>query len=371
MGTVTLDRGLTFVAPRKAWAWGLGIVGFAFLVGCSSDAGLAREAENSTTVSLESDAPQVLATVGGADVTMDDIRARVGETLDQIETRYQLDRAKTVETTLQEVLRDRVLLAEARKQGTTVEAMIASEAGGNLTPTDIEVSAWYAENRARVGGRALAQVRAQIVQYLTAQKREEAQAALQQRLNEQYGVEVFLKKFRLAFDDAHAPVSGPDDAPVTLVEFSDFECPYCGGFFPTLQQIKANYADRVRVVYRQFPLTNLHPNAFKAAEASMCADAQGHFWELHDLMFQEQNRLSVRDLKEKAGRLGLDQEEFDQCLDSGRFVELIQQDFAEGKRVGVTGTPALFLNGVPVEGGAVGYSVLQNLIEQELKRLER
>jgi protein-disulfide isomerase len=326
----------------------------------SSDDGIAQTAE-----------PDVLATVAGEDITMEDIRSRVGPTLDQLETKYMLERSQSVETTLQAIIRDRVLLAEARDQGTTVEAMIIAEAGGSLTPTDVEVSAWYAENQPRLGGRSLEEVQPQIVQYLQAQKRQDAQIRLQERLNEEYGVEVFLERFRLTFDHTGSPSFGPDDAPVTLVEFSDFECPFCARFFPTLQQVKASYPERVRIVYRQFPLTNLHPNAFKAAEASLCAHDQGSFWEMHDLLFQEQASLTVRDLKEKAGRLGLDQDAFDQCLDTGQKVAQVQEDFAEGQRVGANGTPALFLNGVPVEGGAVGFEVLEPLIEQELVRLER
>ena len=161
---------------------------------------------------------------------------------------------------------------------------------------------------------------------------------------------------------------GAAGAPVTLVEFSDFDCPFCGRFHPTLKQLSQKFGDKLRVVYRQYPITSLHPNAFKAAEASLCAHDQDKFWEMHDVMFQEQGRLSIRELKEKAGRIGLDAKKFDGCLDSGRYTGKVQDDLGEGGRVGVTGTPALFVNGVPVEGGAVSIEVISKLIEKELAK---
>ena len=121
-------------------------------------------------------------------------------------------------------------------------------------------------------------------------------------------------------------------------------------------------------MYRQYPIASLHANAIKAAEASLCAHDQGKFWEAHDLMFQEQNRLTVRELKVMASRLGLKQQEFDQCLDTGRYTEKVQNDIAAAARVGATGTPALFVNGIPVEGGAVPYETVARVIDAELAR---
>ena len=174
----------------------------------------------------------------------------------------------------------------------------------------------------------------------------------------------------IEIDIAGAPSRGSQMATVTIVEFSDFECPFCGRFFPTLKQIKDTYGDRIQIVYRQFPLPNLHPSAFKAAEASLCANEQGEFWAFHDLLFQEQSRLAVRDLKEKAGRLGLNQRKFDNCLDTGRYVQQVQDDMAAGRTAGVTGTPALFVNGIPIKGGAVDFEVVAEVLDQELQRAE-
>lgn len=184
-------------------------------------------------------------------------------------------------------------------------------------------------------------------------------------------VDIMVDPYRVDFDNAGQPVFGPADAAITLVEFSDFECPYCGGFAATLDQIKETYAGQIRLIYRQFPLREIHPNAQKAAEASLCANEQGQFWELHDAMFAEQAMLGEGDLKRKAGRLGLDQAAFDACLDSGKFVEQVAADMMVGQRLGIDGTPAVFVNGRPLVGGAVPYEMIAELIDDELERQSR
>ena len=312
--------------------------------------------------------PEVLATVDGEDITLADVRARVGERLDQLDNSYLSNRHNLIEEALQQMLQDRLLGAEARRRGININELVAEQTGGSLTITDAEIEAWYAANQSRVRG-SVDQIRDQIVELLQNQRREQAVEALQDSLEAQHEVSYHLDPFRVALDNTGAPAKGPEDAPITLVEFSDFECPFCKRFAPTLGLLEETYGDRLRIVYRQFPLVNLHPAAFKAAEASLCAADQESFWELHDLMFQESDRLTVRDLKEKAGRLGLDQQAFDTCLDTGRYVEQVQNDLAAGRAIGVTGTPTLYVNGIPVEGGAVPFETVAGVIDEELKRL--
>jgi len=318
----------------------------------------------------EGDLPDVLATVDGQDITMADVRARAGDGIDRLTIDYRRARSELVGNTLDQILHDRVLLAEARKQGRSIEELIEAEAGPSLDPTDVEVSAWYDENKARLGGRRLDEIRPQIASYLRQQRHDAASERLWRRLEEERDVTVFFEPYRVPLHNEGAPASGPDDAAVTMTEFSDFQCPYCGRFFETLKQLEQEFGDDLRIVFRQFPL-NIHPYAQKAAEASLCAQDQGKFWEMHDLLFEEQDRLSVRDLKEKALRLGMDPDEFGDCLDSGKHVERIQEDQKEGTRVGVTGTPAIFLNGVPMSGGAVSYDVAAEAIREAIDRAGR
>jgi predicted DsbA family dithiol-disulfide isomerase len=339
------------------------------LPSCGGNPGSEAGASSASNAAADpADIPAVLATVDGEDITMDDVRARIGESLEAMDMRYRRERHTNIQNTLDQILQERVLLAEARSKDMTVDELVEEAAGGALDPSDEEISAFYNANRSRMGGRTLDQIRPQIAQFLRTQRSQAAARALQDSLSEAKGVRVFLDRFRLEFDNEGAPALGRTDAPVTLVEFSDFECPYCGQFFPTLKRLESNYGDQLRIVYRQFPLPSLHPNAFKAAEASLCAHEQDRFWDMHDLLFTEQDRLTVRDLKEKAGRLGLDQAEFDACLDTSRYTEQIQEDQREGRLAGINGTPALFLNGIPVEGGAVSYDVAAAAIEAELER---
>ncbi|HJX60961.1 MAG TPA: DsbA family protein [Dehalococcoidia bacterium] len=147
------------------------------------------------------------------------------------------------------------------------------------------------------------------------------------------------------------PAWGPEDAPVTIIEFSDFQCPFCSRFFTeTYPQIRQEYEGQVRFVYRDFPLTSLHENAQKAGEAGECADEQGKFWDYHDTLFNNASALDDASLKGYASQLGLDSGTFDQCLDSGKYTEEVQKDYQEGISYGVTGTPAFFINGVTLIG---------------------
>jgi protein-disulfide isomerase len=161
------------------------------------------------------------------------------------------------------------------------------------------------------------------------------------------------------------PFFGPEDAAVTIIEYSDFQCPYCANAVPILSQIKAEYGDSVRFVFKDFPLS-FHQNAQKAAEAGQCANDQGMFWELHDKMFANQGSIDVGSIKGYAASLGLDTSQFNACLDSGKYASEVQQDFSEGKAAGVSGTPTFFINGKKIVG-AQPFSAFKQIIEQELE----
>ena len=164
-------------------------------------------------------------------------------------------------------------------------------------------------------------------------------------------------------------VRGNFDAPVTIVEFSDFECPYCERHYGTLQQVLKDYGDKVRLVYKHFPLS-FHPQAEKAAEATECASEQGKFWEMHDKIFENQALLQggVTQLKAWAQDLKLNTGAFNTCLDSGKMAQMIAQDQQEGSTKGVDGTPGTFINGQFVEGGAIPYTSFKLLIDAALAK---
>lgn len=165
------------------------------------------------------------------------------------------------------------------------------------------------------------------------------------------------------------PVLGAADAPVTIVEFSDFQCPYCASFrTQTFEQIKSEYIDtgKVKFVYRDFPL-DFHSEAMPAAEAAECADEQGKFWEYHDKLFENQKSLGTNNYKKWAADLDLDTKKFNECLDSKKYKDEISKDIADGEDVGVTGTPAFIINGQLVSGTRP-FSAFKQIIDQELAK---
>ena len=190
---------------------------------------------------------------------------------------------------------------------------------------------------------------------------------LMKNLKEKSEISIKLEPYRVEVDAVGPSKGAGDSAPVTIVEFSDFECPYCKQVNPSLEKAVAEYGDKVRLVFRQFPLTNIHPKAVKAAEASLCAEDQGKFWEVHDAMFEDQKNLDVDNLKTIAANLELDVEAFNECLDSGRYNDQVAADLRAGASIGVSGTPAMFVNGRPMSG-AVSFEMLAEVIDDELER---
>jgi protein-disulfide isomerase len=161
-------------------------------------------------------------------------------------------------------------------------------------------------------------------------------------------------------------VRGPESAPVTVVEYGDFECPQCGAAFPILARVADTFGDRVRFVFRHFPLTNTHPNAQHAAEEAEWASSRGVFWQMHDALYGAQKNLSDRRMLELATELGLPGAELQQSWTTHTFIARVKEDFASGLKSGVTGTPAFFINGVRHEGGWDELS-LSHAIEAALK----
>ena len=144
--------------------------------------------------------------------------------------------------------------------------------------------------------------------------------------------------------------SGPDDAPVTLVEYGDFECPHCGAAYPIVEAVRRRMGARLRFVFRHFPLTQVHPNAMHAAEAAEAAGAQGKFWQMHGMLFEHQDALEDADLLSYAKALHLDGKRFASELASGAYAARIREEIQSGIRSGVNGTPTFFINGVRYDG---------------------
>ncbi len=308
------------------------------------------------------DPSQVLAIVNGKPVTEADVRAANAEQFKAMEREYQSNLHQLLENSLDQAINEKLIDAEATARGVAKDAILAEIKTAPVS--DADVDKFYEENKARIP-RPKEQVAAQIKSYLEQQAQQKAQTDFYTGLRSKYKVDVKLEPIRVTVA-ANGPAKGPANAPVTIVEFSDFQCPFCSQLIPTLEQVKAKYGDKVRIVFRQYPLP-FHQNAAKAAEAALCANEQGKFWELHDVMFKNQNALGVEDLKKSAATLGLNSDEFGKCLDSGKNAAVVQSDMKEGSAAGVSGTPAMFINGRFISG-AVPIDQITTVIEDELRR---
>lgn len=162
------------------------------------------------------------------------------------------------------------------------------------------------------------------------------------------------------------PFKGPVGAKVVFVEFSDFQCPACGAAFPTIKRLSEEYSDRVKFVYKDFPIAQLHPFAQKAAEAGQCAFEQEKFWEYHDKLFENQENLTVEDLKQYAKDIGLEEQKFNECLDSSKYSSAVASDMSVAKQLGVNGTPTFFINGAKYS--SMSYEQFKQIIDRALAK---
>ena len=317
-----------------------------------------------------------LATINGEVLTEADVRTTAASEFDAIDTeRLQFEATtkqkehETLSQALKGIIADRVIQAEAADRGITVNELLDAEVEANIAePSQAEMDNLYQLNQQQLGGVSREVGMAQVRQFLLDRNYDVSLEAFVSRLRTEYGVEVKLGPYRVDLDLAGHPAAGPQDAPITFVEFSDFECPFCRRTQPVIGRIEEAYGDQIRFVYRQFPLTDIHPRAQKAAEASLCASDQGEFWTMHDALFAEPIELEVASLKFKAINLGLDTDTFGTCLDSGKYAEQVRADLRAGMAAGVTGTPTIYINGRPV-GGAQEFAAYAAIIDDELSRI--
>lgn len=333
-------------------------------------------AEPALSQGVKKSARKRLGAVDGLSITESDVRKEAAAELEELELQNLKTKAvaarsehEILERALRRLIEENLLQAEAERQGIAREALIAKEIDGKVqAPTDADIDAFYEENQSRIG-RAKEDVKDRIRTYLEERRKAAIRQAYVDTLKQTHKVQKDLPPFRFPVDGAGRPSLGKISAPVTLIVFSDFECPYCRNFSETLRELHGQYGDRIRIVFRQFPLSRIHPHAVEAAHASLCAGAQGRFWEMHDLLFEEQEKLGRDDLKSKAARLKLEVKAFDACLDSKRYAAQVREDLRAGAAAGVDGTPALFVNGRSMPGDQ-GYDDIVATIEDELRELK-
>src|SRR3954462_8660513 len=340
----------------------LGVLGAA---GCKT--GSSRNASEKNPVSV--DPGEKVAVIDGQPITYGDVEKQSGGKLKQAEVKALTDLYDARRGAIDELISKRLLEEEAKSKGKTVDQWYQTDYLQSLpAPSEPEVKALYEQHKNEVGGQSFEQVHDRLVQYMKQQKSRERLSGFIDQLKQKHGVQITLAPPNLPRVEvaAKGPSRGPDNAAVTIVEFSDFQCPYCGRVTPTVEKLMKDYDGKVRLVFRHFPLS-FHPNAAKAAEAAACAQDQGKFWPMHDKMFTNQQRLAVEDLKSFAKELGLDQGKFDKCLDSGEKAAMVSADEKDGEQAGVSGTPAFFINGIFING-AVPYGQFKDAVDRELER---
>jgi protein-disulfide isomerase len=313
----------------------------------------------------EQDRARVLATVNGQKITAGDLEESLRPFI--FDVQEQVFRLRQNELNLS--INDTLLAQESQKRKITTNALLDTEVKPR-TITEAEASAFYEQNKDRVSG-DLSTTKDSIIRYLQQIEVRRAERVFVDKLRANASIETFLiapKPPVFAIATTDQPSLGNLSAPVTIVEFTDYQCPTCALTQPTLERLVKEYGNQVRLVVRDFPL-NQHTEAFKAAEAAEAAREQGKYWEYVGILMRNQSALGVAKLKDYASELALDRSRFDAALDSGRFEERVQSDLAEGLRLGINGTPTLFVNGLRVSDRS--YEGLKATIEANLRAVKK
>jgi len=311
----------------------------------------------------EADRARLLAVVNGKRITIGDVETSLRPLIFNVQEQVYVLRKQDLELKINDTL----LAQEAQKRQVTIRALLEAEVSAKVPrATEAQAQAFYEQNKERINGE-FAQSKAQVIQYIQEAGEREATLAFAEHLRRASVIQINLTApeppvFQISTDDQ--PTKGNPNAPVTIVEFTDFQCPSCAQQHPVLERIVSEFGDRVRLVVRDFPLSQ-HANAPKAAEAAEAAREQGKYWEYVTALFRNQSALEVDKLRQYASELGLDRVRFDAALDSGKFAEKVQRDLLEGQRLGVGGTPTFYVNGRRVSDRS--YESLKATVEAALK----
>jgi protein-disulfide isomerase len=309
---------------------------------------------------------EVAATLAGRTITLDEVDRRAAAQLMRVRQEQYEARAQALDA----ILDQEVLQREADAKHVAIDRLIETEVAAKQTaPTPAEIDTFFVQNRGQMGGRTLEQSAAQITEALRNARFAEARSDFVRALRRKYDVRVALEPPRFAVSVDDDPARGPAKAPVTIVEFSDFQCPYCDRAERTIDQVLEKYGDRVRLVFRDFPLS-IHPDAENAAVAANCALAQGKYWPMNRAMFANSSKLSLSDLAATAVSVGLDVSRFRACMESDEARAEVRKDVADGQALGLSGTPTFFVNGVMIVGAREA-DVFTRAIDRELERLKQ
>jgi protein-disulfide isomerase len=337
------------------------------LLACACAKGTKKPAAGGAATVSDPNAP--VAKLGAQVITAGELAKETKGEVMRAETQHVEKIHQIKEQALDGLIEKRLVEAKAKAENITAEQLLAREVESKLTPpSDTELMAMY--NAAKANGQPLPpfeQIKPQIAKYATEQGKAKHRKAFLDKLKAETKVEVLLPPVLLPKVEVAAVghAKGPEGAPVTIVEFSDFECPYCSRAEETVKKVMEEYKGKIRLYYRDYPLP-FHGKAQKASEAALCAGDQNKYWEMHAKLFSSQQALAIPQLKEHAKGLGLDAGKFDKCLDGGDKAKEVETSKKAGEELGVNGTPHFFINGRPLSG-AQPFEEFKKIIDIELK----
>jgi protein-disulfide isomerase len=303
----------------------------------------------------------VLATVGSMKITEAQVDEKARPQLAAIQSQVYQAKRKA----LDEIIDDYLIDQAAKKAGMTSQAYLQREVEAKApAPTEKEMKAFYDANKARIRA-PYENIKAPLEQYMRRQKVNAAREELVAQLRKDAGVKVMLKAPRVDVSTQYSAGSvGPSSAPVTIVEFSDYQCPFCQRAEASVKEVLKKYGDKVHLVYMDFPLP-MHQNALRAAQAARCAGDQGKYWQYHDALFADQTKLDAAGLKATASKLGLDTKKFDACVAGDMHMDEVHKSQQAGNDAGVDGTPTFLINGRMISG-AQPAGEMESVIDEEL-----
>lgn len=339
---------------------------------CAACGGVEATPKQTSSAQKESVSPvtatsetTVVARIGSTEITLAEVDKSSAKEVQQLKRSYDKKLSEIRRQYLSLLIQTKVLELEVKKRGlASLDALLKVEVSDKITqPTAEEIKAFYDFLKTQREVPPFESVKDSIKEHLVSQANEERMAQFLEQLTLAYEVEDRLEPYRVAVG-GQGPSKGPSDAKVTIVEYADFECPYCSRASRMVLALQKKYSSDVRVVFRHFPLS-FHPNAMPAAIATRCAQQQGKFWEMHDKMFEHGAKLSATVIESSAKELGLNGEKFASCQKDPAQQAAVEAEMEAGSAFGVEGTPAFFVNGIPLGNGE-----LEELVNQELKGSE-
>ena len=309
---------------------------------------------------LGQDGNTVVAEIDGTRLTLAQFESKRPSALFQARNSFSEAEKRAVE----EYIDDFLLERQAQKENVTVAQLLERHVDATIPkdPDDATLRVYYEGVDTNEPFEA---VRDKILDHLRQRRLAKAKAAYVQSLRSQAKITVGVQAPRIEISLKNSAVRGPVGAPLVLVEYADYECPYCQQVQPTLDRLETEFKGRIAFAYKDLPLP-MHPHAQKASEASLCAGLQGKYWEYHDLLLKTK-AFEVPQLKAAAGQLGLEAATFDKCLDTGERAATVKATQDEGQKLGLQGTPSFFLNGRFFSGN-LSYEQMRQMMEDELKR---